>query len=369
MELIIERKILSEALSRLSHTVSKVGIMPVIGNVLVRVTDDDVLLVTTDLSSTGLQSIPLIRTDDWRDSTLPFRELNTFVNMQSGDEIKMKQKDNGDVVVTCGRPRMTLKTLPVVEFPALPDFDEIALHPLLTTDLLNGIQSVIGCTDPKAHVTMQNGVWFEVGNRVLSMAGMSTAVVGGAEFAIDSDLSFSLMVRSDVLQRMMSALPESTTVEFGFDANRIYVQAGDYRFVGQRVSLDKYVDWRGFYAPVFAEGPKCTVLLEDGSRIVAALKQIESLFSVSGYTPVNCSTDGNVVRLTKESSDVVTDFDIQFEADVTGEMDVRFDIRMAKAIFSNCNAPTTVKFFDMKQPLQIVSENKTYVFVLFVPEK
>ena len=120
MELTLAREDLLKPLQLVAGVVEKRQTLPILSNVLLRVTDKNILQITgTDLEVELESHIPLTEpAKSIGDITVPGRKLMDICKtLPEEAEVKLSL-DNEKVLVRSGRSRFTLSTLPAKDFPA-----------------------------------------------------------------------------------------------------------------------------------------------------------------------------------------------------------------------------------------------------------
>lgn len=361
MELIFDRKQLQISLKRLSYTISTAGIVPSGDHVLIEIYGDNAVMRTTDFTATSIVYTPYLHYDMWEPITLPVKRLLDFASIPNGDNIKLK-RDKMTVVVSCGKSRMTIHGLVADEFSASPDFDSVDYFDLPLGDFIHNAQAILPTTDIKG-TPAQTGLWMVARDGLLSLAGFSQFVLGEAQFTIDANIDFQLMIRSDMVASFIAAVPESNLVKIGADGKRVYLVVGGYKFAGQRVMFDQFPNWRGVYSSKFAQAPTCAIELNSGADFAAVMAQIILLYKPEAYAPVKIIASAGKLEFVFGNDMSENALQTQIDAGVTGSVEFAVGVALAKSIFTELKDNTLIQYFDSQSPLKITCENKTYVFM------
>lgn len=122
MRFSIQREGLLKPLQQVIGAVERRQTMPILANVLIRVESGNISVTTTDLEVELVARVAQAEASDG-EVTIPARKLLDICRALP-DEAQLELVSDGDrVVITSGRARFTLSTLPAADFPAL---DEIA---------------------------------------------------------------------------------------------------------------------------------------------------------------------------------------------------------------------------------------------------
>ena len=116
MQFITTRDLLFEALQKVAGVIERRSTMPILANVLLRVQDEQLILVGTDLE---IELVTQIRVKgDAGATTVPARKLLDICRLLPvGSSIQCTLKDEKTLTVKAGRSRFSLTTLPGDNFP------------------------------------------------------------------------------------------------------------------------------------------------------------------------------------------------------------------------------------------------------------
>jgi DNA polymerase-3 subunit beta len=120
----MEIEVTQEKLSKALNNVSRIAVgrvtLPILNNVLIRVLDNKVSLVTTNLDMAIVDYLPV---SDAKDGviTVPAKLLAEFVsNLPRGEKIKISEK-NSKITIAAGKYKSTINGSPADDFPELPE--------------------------------------------------------------------------------------------------------------------------------------------------------------------------------------------------------------------------------------------------------
>lgn len=120
MKLTCNRRVLHEALQHVSRVVSGRTTLPILSNVLLEVSGNELRLVAYDMEL-GAQSAVPVEVEEAGALTVPAR---VFVDVVAGlpdATVAMERRDHSILGLTCGRSQYTIHGLPAEEYPALPE--------------------------------------------------------------------------------------------------------------------------------------------------------------------------------------------------------------------------------------------------------
>lgn len=116
MEFVVNREILLPALGKVTGIVERRQTLPILGNLHLAVESDRVTMTGTDLE-VEVKTVFNVETCRAGDATVPARKLMDICkNLPESADVRLKIKDDR-CVVTSGRGRFLLGTLPAADFP------------------------------------------------------------------------------------------------------------------------------------------------------------------------------------------------------------------------------------------------------------
>ncbi|AOU98274.1 DNA polymerase III subunit beta [Acidihalobacter yilgarnensis] len=113
----VERKALADALGRVAALVKRANVLPILGHVLVSVTQDTLVITATDLKSWAFAMLPAEGGNAM--FTAPLDKLTAIASGGFGEYIEFMPEEGVEpkIKVTCGRGRFTLASYEVGDFP------------------------------------------------------------------------------------------------------------------------------------------------------------------------------------------------------------------------------------------------------------
>ena len=122
MKFIIEREQLLKPLQQVSSPLGGRPTLPILGNLLLKVSDGVLHLTGTDLEMEMMAAVPLDQPHENGETTVPARKfLDIWRGLPDGAQISV-ELDGDRLLVRSGRSRFSLSTLPASDFPNLDDW-------------------------------------------------------------------------------------------------------------------------------------------------------------------------------------------------------------------------------------------------------
>ena len=171
MEIEVTQSKLSKALNNISRIAVGRVTLPVLNNVLIRVDNKKVSLVTTNLDMAIIDFLPVSESKDGV-VTVPAKLLAEFVgNLPKSEKIKITSKDN-KVTISAGKYTSTINGSPADDFPELPEINEekAVVFKIGVDEFKNGISSVIIASSNDLTRPALTGVYFNMAEETLCIA-------------------------------------------------------------------------------------------------------------------------------------------------------------------------------------------------------
>ena len=162
MKITLNHEKLSKLLNYASKAVSSKPNIPILSNVKLDVTKNDLKLSATNLDMGINVWIPgVVETEG--SITVSAKFLADFVSASTSDNVELELKDTVLQVKT-SKSKANFNTIPATEFPVLPKVTETKFFSIESKELLKSLDKVIfSCsTDMSPGKIQQTGVLFEV---------------------------------------------------------------------------------------------------------------------------------------------------------------------------------------------------------------
>jgi DNA polymerase III subunit beta len=242
MKISINKENLLKPLTSVVGIVEKRQTLPILGNVFIRSVSNNLTIIGTDLETEITTFVNKVESEDG-EITVAARKLFDIVrSMPDAAVINLNAEQDNTVIVSSGRTRFTLQTLPAKDFPKLDvnNWDsEIKVSRSNLSDLLVATQFAMAQQDVRYFL---NGLLFEIEPGVLRTVATDGHRLALSEIAV-SDIEASgiqrIVPRKAVLemQRFLSS-EDSGDVNIQINANHISVSTE------QLVFQSKLIDGR-----------------------------------------------------------------------------------------------------------------------------
>ncbi len=121
MRIVIQQPQLLKHLQIVERAVNERSTLPILANILLQTTENELVLTATDLD-VGIQCrFPLTQSAEHGAVTLPARKLTTIIKELPDDTVTLEVKKSQTATVSCGTSHFRIPGLPAEDFPTLPE--------------------------------------------------------------------------------------------------------------------------------------------------------------------------------------------------------------------------------------------------------
>ncbi|MFB6327891.1 DNA polymerase III subunit beta [Pantoea deleyi] len=245
MKFIVEREQLLKPLQQVSGPLGGRPTLPILGNLLLQVTEGSLLLTGTDLEMEMVARVALTQAHEPGATTVPARKfLDICRGLPDGAEITLALE--GDrMLVRSGRSRFSLSTLPASDFPNLDDWQsevEFTLPQATLKRLIEATQFSMAHQDVRYYL---NGMMFETEGEELRTVATDGHRLAVCSMPIGQALpSHSVIVpRKGVIELLRLLDGGETPLQVQIGGSNIRAHVGDYIFTSKLVD-GRFPDYR-----------------------------------------------------------------------------------------------------------------------------
>ncbi|MEK7625494.1 MAG: DNA polymerase III subunit beta [Patescibacteria group bacterium] len=170
MKISCTKENLSEALSLVSGITGKNINLPILNNILIKVTDNKVEFIATNLE-TAVIVVVRAKVEEVGSFTVPARTLTDFVSLLPSQTISFSVKDN-ELLVACGKSATKIKGTSAEDYPIIPSLPEgkgYLVSAELLRDALNKVLPAVARNDIRPELSGLF-VFFDADNKQIVMA-------------------------------------------------------------------------------------------------------------------------------------------------------------------------------------------------------
>ena len=289
MKILCTKENLSLALSLISGITSKNVNLPILNNVLIKVENQKVELITTNLElaiTTQLRS----QIEEEGSFTVPAKTLYDFVNLLSDEKVELSVKEN-ELEVRCGKSATKIKGSTSEEFPVLPTVEEGDGFLLSSDEFKKGLDKVIQAAAKHDIRPELAGVLFdfnEYNEGQLTMAATDSYRLAEKKLKLNQGKEKKRLIvparTAQEINRVLALVKNSESSEQStrlvVTDNQIVVRCSDVELISRLVA-GKYPD----YTQIIPKEFKTTAILPVNKTV----KEVKaaSLFTTTGVNAVS----------------------------------------------------------------------------------
>ena len=234
-------KVTQEKLSRALNNVSRIAIgkvtLPILNNVLIRVDQKKVSLITTNLDMAMVDFLPVSSSVDGV-VTIPAKLLAEFVsNLPKNETIEISSKDT-KVEIKAGKYSSTINGTIADDFPELPEFEEkkAVIYKVGVDEFKSSMSQVIIASSNDLTRPALTGVFFNTYNDCLAIAATDGYRLA-EKILIDKVKSeVKAIVPSSTLQEVLRSISDDVEeVEISFNDDLVRFRLGEVEIISKLI--------------------------------------------------------------------------------------------------------------------------------------
>ncbi|EKE00680.1 MAG: hypothetical protein ACD_21C00293G0009 [uncultured bacterium] len=236
----IKRESLLKPLQLVAGVVERRQTLPILSHIILIIKDNLLTLVGTDLEVELCGLVPLENPmKKPTEITLPGKKLLDICRALPENSTLELTGDNGRIVVSSGKSRFVLTSLPTKDFPRSPEQEKM-LEFGITQNSLRKLIEKTSFAIPQQDVRQYlNGLLFEVKDgsiQALATDGHRLAMSSITASVVDSSFAQVIVPRKGVLELMRLLEPSDEEVLVSFNNNFVRVKGNDFILTSKLIS-------------------------------------------------------------------------------------------------------------------------------------
>lgn len=358
-------KVTQEKLSKALNNVSRIAIgkvtLPILNNVLIRVDNKKVSLVTTNLDMAIMVFLPVSSSEDGV-VTVPAKLLAEFVsNLPKGENIEISSKDT-KVDIKAGKYSSTINGTLADDFPELPEIEEkkAVVYKIGVDEFKASVGQVIIASSNDLTRPALTGVYFNTYDGKLAIAATDGYRLAEKIIIDKVESEVKAIVPSSSLQEVLRSISDDVEeVEISFNEDLVRFRLGEVEIISKLIDAS-YPD----YQKLIPKDNEVKVTL-DREELIRVTK-LAALFARSVGGSIICETKTPDTFLVKSVANEFGENDSEIKTVVEKDGRVNFNSRFlidalnsleSKEIefeFSNRVSPTLLRNIKDKKYTHIV---------------
>ena len=324
---------LLEALQSVSGIVERRHTLPILANVLMKKTGDEIEFTTSDLEIQVRTQATLGGDAGNFATTVGARKLIDILRSLPNDQVVTLAAAQNKLTLTGGKSRFTLQTLPADDFPLVNeavDFGPVFSVPQKTLKtLINQVHFAMAVHDIRYYL---NGILFVAEGRQLTLVATDGHRLGLAQSQLETEVPKQevILPRKTVLELQRLLKDEDTPIEMRFAGNQARFNFSGMEFVTKLVE-GKFPD----YNRVIPKNHKNAVIL--GRTTLLASLQRAAILTSEKFKGVRVNIEPGVLRIASsnaEQEEAKEEIEIDYAGDT---IEVGFNVTYLMDVLSNIN--------------------------------
>ena len=234
-------KVTQEKLSKALNNVSRIAIgkvtLPILNNVLIRVDNKKVSLITTNLDMAIIDFLPVSNSENGV-VTVPAKLLAEFVsNLPKGETIEILSKDS-KVTISAGKYSSTINGAIADDFPELPEIDEktAVTYKIGIDEFKNSVGQVIIASSNDLTRPALTGVYFNTYGNTLAIAATDGYRLAEKRIIDKVKSEVKAVVPASSLQEVLRSInDEMEEVEVSFNEDLVRFRLGEVEIISKLI--------------------------------------------------------------------------------------------------------------------------------------
>ena len=287
-------------MTKLQNIVSSKATVPVLSNLLIEASNDELVMSATDLT-VGLRCFTDTKVIEEGATTLPVKKFAQLVKELTAVNLEISSQDDLCTEIKADSSLFKLHGMSTSEFPQLPNFEGAARFIIAQNQLKDMLYRTAFAVSREDNRYVLTGVLMQISDGVATFVGTDGKRLARAHIELDisKDFSGSYIIPSKAVDELLKNLveEENETATVYLLEDRIAVESNNVNLITKLLSGD-YPD----YNRVIPDSSETVVTLH-AQELTSLLRQI-SLFTNDTTHSVRFSFNDGELRLNANSSEI-----------------------------------------------------------------
>ncbi len=359
MKFSVTKDILLKGIQNVQTAINVKSSLPILSNILLEATEENIILTTTDLDIGIISKIP-IKPSALGAITIPAKKFSDIIKeLPDNETISISVKKNNMVNIECGKNTFKIMGLPKEEFPQLPEFKDKESITLQQNKLKKMIKMTGFAVSRDEARYVLNGILFVIKATHIRMVATDGRRLAMTEekMQLPKTLERKFIMPTKAINELDKILGEDGDVRIFFGENQIFCEAGPTRLISRLIE-GEFPD----YEQVIPKETKEKLVVARGA-LLAAVKRV-ALFTNQDSMAVKVELTRDKVVVSK-SAPYLGEARVELDGDYKGkEMAIGFNPDYLIDLLKNIDQETvSFELSDPEKPgaVRIGSE---YVYVV-----
>ena len=353
MNIQISKEILLPALTNVCGIVEKRQTLPILGNVYLKSFNNELILIGSDLETEITTIVNNVIAVDG-ETTVSAKKFFDICRSLKDESLVNINLDDNKMLVTSGKSRFSLQTLPAKEYPRLEKSENNIYLSISQKDLSMLLSSTSYAMAQQDVRYFLNGLLFEIGEgqiRVVSTDGHRLAKNQISYSAATGDIKQSIIPRKAV-QEILKFLDANSedSVEIGINNSHINIKSDNYQFISKLID-GRYPE----YQKVIPNNLDKTVILD--KNIFSEILSRTAILSNEKFRGISVAFNSGSLVVTSRNPDHEEASD-EMAIDYQGEsIEIGFNVNYLLDAIRGCDTETVQFEFKDSSSSGIIRES------------
>lgn len=240
MEIEVIAEKLSKALNNVSRIASSKVTLPVLNNVLIKVKDKKVSLITTNLDMAIIDFLPVSSSKDGV-ITVPAKLLADFISaLPKESKTKISSKDN-KITIKADKYSSIINGTPADDFPELPEINEkqAVIFKMSTEEFKTGMEQVIIASSNDFNRPALTGIHFYTSNKTLYTVATDGYRVAKKKIVGSVQSEIKVTIPATTIQEVLRSINDSMEeIEISFNEDLVRFRLGEIEIVSKLIDAE-----------------------------------------------------------------------------------------------------------------------------------
>lgn len=352
MKFIISNAELSKLLTKLQNIVAQKATIPILSNILIEATNDELVITATDLT-VGMRCYSEAKIMEEGATTLPAKKFGQLIKELTSPHIELISNPQEITDIIANSSHFKLHGMSKKEFPALPDLSGAIQFKVAQKDLKRVLFSTAFAVSREDTRYVLTGVFMQIGNSTATFVGTDGKRLARSQLPIEIDpqTKGGYIIPLKAVEEMLKNLGEEGEATVYLMQDKVAVEANKSMIISKLLT-GEYPDVNR----VIPESVQFQVTLHR-EELITLLRQV-SLFTSDSNQAVRFTFTEGELRLSAMASEI-GEGKVSMPVNYTGsKFDIAFNPEFFMAILRHCNEESvTLGLTDSYNPGIITESN------------
>ena len=358
-------KVTQEKLCRALTYVSRIAVnkstLPILNNILIRVDDKKVSLITTNLDMAIIDYLPVSESENGV-ITVPARLITDFVsNLPKGENIEINSKDT-KITIKAGKFSSIINGTLADDFPELPEIDQkkAVVFKISAEEFKNSISQVIIASSNDLTRPALTGLYFDTNGNSLFVVSTDGYRLAKKEMIKKVESEVKAIVPTSTLHEVLRMINDDTEeIEMSFNEDLVQFCLGETKIVSKLIDAS-YPD----YTALIPKNNDTKIAL-DRDELIRTIK-LAALFARSVDGSIVCEAKApdsfSVKSIANEFGENDSNLQTTINKDSKTRLNSRFFIDALNSIYTK---EIVMEFSSSVKPIVVYGKNdETYIHII-----